>query len=140
MKHRVLLVDDEPNIMSSLKRQLRTHYDVYTADDPEKALVDLKKGSPFSVVTSDYRMPQMNGIEFLKEVKSRCPETTRMILTGYADLDNAIMAVNDGHVFRFLTKPCEKETLLENIREAAKQYDLITSKRILLEQTLKCEA
>ncbi|WP_321404460.1 HD domain-containing phosphohydrolase [Maridesulfovibrio sp.] len=137
MKHRILLVDDEPNILSSLKRQLRTYYDVHTADDPEKALGYLKKGKPFSVVISDYRMPQMNGIELLKEVKSRSPETTRMILTGYADLDNAIMAVNDGHVFRFLTKPCEKETLLENISEAAKQYDLITSKRILLEQTLK---
>lgn len=137
MKHRILLVDDEPNILSSLKRQLRAYYDVHTANDPEKALVDLKNGKPFSVVISDFRMPQMNGIEFLKEVKSRSPESTRMILTGYADLDNAIMAVNDGHVFRFLTKPCEKETLLQNIREAAKQYELITSKRILLEQTLK---
>ncbi|WP_415718350.1 HD domain-containing phosphohydrolase [Maridesulfovibrio sp.] len=137
MRHRVLLVDDEPNILSSLKRQLRAYYDVYTADDPEKALVDLKNEKPFSVVISDYRMPQMNGIAFLKEVKAYSPETTRMILTGFADLDSAIMAVNDGHVFRFLTKPCEKAVLLENINEAANQYELITSKRILLEQTLK---
>ena len=137
MKHRILLVDDEPNILSSLKRQLRGYYDVYTENAPEKALSSLNKENPFSVVISDYRMPQMNGIQFLKKVKSRSPETTRMILTGYADLDNAIGAVNDGHIFRFLTKPCEKETLLENINEAAIQYELVTSKRILLEQTLK---
>ncbi|WP_432737445.1 HD domain-containing phosphohydrolase [Maridesulfovibrio sp. FT414] len=137
MKHSIMLVDDEPNVLSSLKRQLRGQYDVHTSDDPEKALVELKNNKHIAVVISDYRMPQMNGIDFLKEVKSCSPDSTRMILTGYADLDNAIGAVNDGHVFRFLTKPCEKETLLENIREAAKQYDLVTGKKILLEQTLK---
>ena len=137
MKLRILLVDDEPNILSSLKRQLRGSYEVHTAEDPEKALAGLDRKHPFAVVISDYRMPQMSGIDFLKEVKLKSPETTRMILTGYADLDNAIGAVNDGHVFRFLTKPCEKETLLKNIKEAAEQYDLITGKRILLEKTLK---
>lgn len=137
MKPKILLVDDEPNVLSSLKRQLRNSYEVHTETDPEMALIELTPRKAYSVVVSDYRMPQMNGIEFLKEVKLRCPETTRMILTGYADLENAIGAVNDGHVFRFLTKPCENDVLLENLKEAVNQYELVTGKRVLLEKTLK---
>ncbi|WP_419779894.1 HD domain-containing phosphohydrolase [Maridesulfovibrio sp.] len=137
MKPSILLVDDEPNVLSALKRQLRSDFDVYTETDPEMALIELGQRKPFAVVVSDYRMPQMNGIEFLKRVKEICPETTRMILTGYADLENAISAVNDGHVFRFLTKPCDSVVLIENIKEAVNQYDLVTGRRILLEKTLK---
>lgn len=137
MKHRILLVDDEPNVLSSLKRQLRSLYEVHTQTDPKAALEEINPRKPFSVIVSDYRMPQMNGIDFLKEVKKRSPETTRMILTGYADLDNAMAAVNFGHVFRFLTKPCENEVLVENLKEAVNQYELVTGKRVLLEQTLK---
>ncbi|SDK91690.1 Response regulator c-di-GMP phosphodiesterase, RpfG family, contains REC and HD-GYP domains [Maridesulfovibrio ferrireducens] len=137
MKSRILLVDDEPNVLSALKRQLRGVYDVETEEDPTMALLSLNNKKPFAAVVSDYRMPKMNGIEFLREVRKRSPETTRIMLTGYADLDNAIRAVNDGHVFRFLTKPCENEVLLENLKEAVSQYDLVTGKRILLEKTLK---
>jgi len=137
MKTRILLVDDEPNILSSLRRQLRNHYEVEIEEDPTMALLALNRDQPFSVVVSDYRMPKMNGIEFLSEVRKKSPETTRVMLTGYADLDNAIRAVNDGHLFRFLTKPCEKNVFLKNIGEAIKQYELVTSKRILLEKTLK---
>ncbi|MBI9111912.1 HD domain-containing phosphohydrolase [Maridesulfovibrio ferrireducens] len=137
MKSRILLVDDEPNVLSALKRQLRGIYDVETEEDPTIALLSLNNKNPFAAVVSDYRMPKMNGIEFLREVRKRSSETTRIMLTGYADLDNAIRAVNDGHVFRFLTKPCEKEVLLENLKEAVNQYDLVTGKRILLEKTLK---
>ncbi|OEU65000.1 MAG: response regulator receiver protein [Desulfovibrio sp. S3730MH75] len=137
MKARILLVDDEPNVLSSLKRQLRNDYEVDTESDPAMALLSLESEKPYAAIVSDYRMPKMNGIEFLKGVKKICPETTRLMLTGYADLESAMRAVNDGHVFRFLTKPCEKETLLESLREAVKQYDLVTGKRILLERTLK---
>ncbi|MGL1864196.1 MAG: response regulator [Pseudodesulfovibrio sp.] len=137
MKTRILLVDDEPNVLSSFRRQLRNDYEVVTEEDPTMALLALNKKEPFAVVISDYRMPKMNGIEFLREVKKKAPETTRMMLTGYADLDNAIRAVNDGHVFRFLTKPCEKDHFLANVKGAVEQYELVTSKRILLEKTLK---
>lgn len=137
MKPSILLVDDEPNVLSALKRQLRSGFDVHTETDPEMALIELGQRKSFAVIVSDYRMPQMNGIEFLKRVKEICPETTRMILTGYADLENAISAVNDGHVFRFLTKPCDNAVLIENIKEAVNQYDLVTGRRILLEKTLK---
>lgn len=137
MSARILLVDDEPNVLSSLRRQLRSHYEVDVEEDPTMALLALDKKNPYAVVVSDYRMPKMNGIEFLGEVRKESPETTRIMLTGYADLDNAIRAVNDGNVFRFLTKPCDNDVLLENIKDAVKQYELITNKRILLEKTLK---
>ncbi|WP_031485178.1 HD domain-containing phosphohydrolase, partial [Maridesulfovibrio frigidus] len=137
MKARILLVDDEPNVLSSLKRQLRGAYEVDTESDPAMALVSLQSAKPYAAIVSDYRMPKMNGIEFLKGVKRIRPDTTRLMLTGYADLENAMRAVNDGHVFRFLTKPCDKETLLESLKEAVKQYELVTGKRILLERTLK---
>lgn len=137
MKPRILLVDDEPNVLSALTRQLRTNFDVHTETDPEMALIGLDPRKPYAVIISDYRMPQMNGIDFLIKVKDSCPETTRMILTGYADLKNAISAVNDGHVFRFLTKPCDSNMLQKNIKEAVNQYELVTGKRILLEKTLK---
>ncbi len=137
MSARILLVDDEPNVLSSLRRQLRSHYEVEIEEDPTKALLALDKKNPFAAVVSDYRMPKMNGVEFLREVRNKSPETTRVMLTGYADLENAINAVNDGHVFRFLTKPCPREVLLENLREAVNQYELVTAKRILLEKTLK---
>ncbi len=137
MKFKILLVDDEPNVLSALKRQLRGEYEVETSEDPALAILKINSKAPFAAVISDFRMPKMNGIEFLKEVRKRSPETTRIMLTGYADLDNAIRAVNDGHVFRFLTKPCENEVLLENLKEGVEQYELVTGKRILLEKTLK---
>lgn len=137
MNARILLVDDEPNVLSSLRRQLRSDYDVEIAEDPTMALHAIDKKSPFAVVVSDYRMPKMNGIEFLSELRKQSPDTTRVMLTGYADLDNAIRAVNDGNVFRFLTKPCDNDVLLKNVKDAVAQYELVTHKKILLEQTLK---
>lgn len=137
MSTRILLVDDEPNVLSSLRRQLRSDYEVEVAEDPTAALLSLDKKNPFAVVISDYRMPKMNGIEFLSELRKQSPDTTRVMLTGYADLDNAIRAVNDGNVFRFLTKPCDKDVLLTNVKDAVAQYELVTHKKVLLEQTLK---
>ncbi|NDV18577.1 response regulator [Pseudodesulfovibrio sp. JC047] len=137
MPPRILLVDDEPNVLSALRRQLRDRYRVETATNPAEALDTIDKMDPFSVVVSDFRMPQMNGIEFLNEFKTISPDTTRLMLTGYADLDNAIKAVNDGNVFRFLTKPCEKDLFLRNVKDAVTQYELVTIQKILLEKTLK---
>ncbi|WP_034633177.1 HD domain-containing phosphohydrolase [Maridesulfovibrio bastinii] len=135
--HKVLFVDDEENILSSLRRQLRKVFEVHTDSSPESALEKLNNGERFAVVVSDYRMPGMNGVDFLGHVRKICPDSTRVMLTGYADLDNAIKAVNDGNVFRFLTKPCPEEKLLENLKEAVRQYELVTAKKILLEKTLK---
>lgn len=135
--HKILFVDDEQNILSSMRRQLRKNFEVHTDTSPESALTKLREGERFAVVVSDYRMPGMNGVEFLGYVRKLCPDTTRVMLTGFADLDNAIKAVNDGNVFRFLTKPCSEEKLRDNLREAVRQYELVTAKKILLEKTLK---
>ncbi|WP_319582435.1 HD domain-containing phosphohydrolase [uncultured Pseudodesulfovibrio sp.] len=137
MKPRILLVDDEPNVLSALRRQLRDLYEVDVQSAPVEALKQLDRSKPYAAAVSDYRMPGMNGIEFLNELKKQSPETTRLMLTGYADLDNAIRAVNDGNVFRFLTKPCERDSLLQNVADAVHQYELVTAKRVLLEKTLK---
>lgn len=137
MGARILLVDDEPNVLSALRRQLRDQYEVVTETDPQMALLEMDKRNPYAAVVSDYRMPQINGIDFLHEVKKKSPDTTRLMLTGYADLENAIGAVNDGNVFRFLTKPCEKDVLRKHVADAVGQYELVTAKKVLLEKTLK---
>ncbi|BDQ38534.1 response regulator receiver modulated metal-depenent phosphohydrolase [Pseudodesulfovibrio nedwellii] len=137
MPVRILLVDDEPNVLSALRRQLRDLYEIEVETDPTMALLNINKKKPFAAVVSDFRMPKMNGIEFLNEFKKESPDTTRLMLTGYADLENAIRAVNDGNVFRFLTKPCDNDTFVNNVKDAVKQYELVTAKKVLLERTLK---
>ncbi len=137
MKHRILLVDDEPNVLSALRRQLRDLFDVEVQSDPTVAIAEIDRKHPYAAVVSDFRMPRMNGIEFLTEVKNQSPDTTRLMLTGYADVSNAINAVNEGNVFRFLTKPCEKDVLRKHVNEAVAQYELVTAKKILMEKTLK---
>lgn len=106
LKPRILLVDDEPNVLSALARQLHPLYQVSLTPSPEEGLLLLEREGPFAVVLSDMRMPKMDGATFLKHVRERSPDTIRLLLTGHADLESAIAAVNEGQVFRFLTKPC----------------------------------
>ncbi len=136
-KPRILIVDDEEKVLSSLKRQLRNDFQVDTNTDPSDALEKFNKSTSYAVVLSDYKMPKINGVDFLIQVKQLAPDSTRMMLTGFADLENAMRAVNEGHVFRFMAKPCPPETLFANLMEGTRQYELVTSKRVLLEQTLK---
>ncbi len=107
----MLLVDDEPNILDGFRRGLRKNFDLETAAGPELGLAALADSGPFAVVVSDFQMPSMNGFQFLSEVARRNPETVRVMLTGQADLRVAASAVNDGNVFRFLTKPCGTDDL-----------------------------
>jgi response regulator RpfG family c-di-GMP phosphodiesterase len=109
---------------------------VQTAQSPELGLQTVAEKGPFAVVVSDFRMPGMNGIQFLAEVKRANPDTVRIMLTGQADLTTAILAVNEGSIFRFLTKPCPTGTLTAALDSAMEQHRLITSERELLEQTL----
>jgi response regulator RpfG family c-di-GMP phosphodiesterase len=133
---RVLCVDDEPNILASLRRSLRLHYDVVTASSASEALTRIAQEPPFAVVVSDLRMPGTDGIVFLGCVRQRAPDTVRVLLTGQAELDGAIAAVNEGQVFRFLVKPCDQSALLGALRAAVGQYRLITAERVLLERTV----
>ncbi|NIQ03497.1 MAG: response regulator, partial [Nitrospinaceae bacterium] len=91
----------------------------------------------FAVVVSDMRMPDMDGIQFLSRVREHYPQTVRMMLTGYADVKTAMNAVNEGNIFRFMTKPCPPEVFEKVLSAGIEQYRLITAERDLLERTLK---
>jgi response regulator RpfG family c-di-GMP phosphodiesterase len=133
---RVLCVDDEPQILEGLGRVLRKKVELSTSAGPEAALARLDAGETFEVVVSDMRMPGMNGAALLARFHQRAPDTTRLLLTGYAELDAAVAAVNEGHVFRFLTKPCPPDVLIPALEAAVAQHRLVTAERVLLEQTL----
>jgi response regulator RpfG family c-di-GMP phosphodiesterase len=137
METKILFVDDDPNILAAYTRTLRKRYRMTTANGGEEALQLIQTDGPFAVVVSDMRMPGMDGIALLTHVRNFAPDTTRIMLTGNADMGTAIEAVNQGNIFRFLTKPCEPEDLAVALDGAIKQYQLVTSERELLEKTLK---
>jgi response regulator RpfG family c-di-GMP phosphodiesterase len=136
MADRILFVDDEPTVLEGYKRVLYPEFQVDTADGAANAFAAIKENGPYSVVISDMRMPVTNGAEFLAKVRKSDPDTVRMLLTGYTDLGAAVEAINQGNIFRFLTKPCEPEVLASAINAGIEQYRLITSERELLEKTL----
>ncbi len=132
----VLFVDDEQNLLDGMKRQLRRFYKVYTAPGGHEGLEIMEKEGPFPVVVSDMKMPIMNGAEFLKKARALAPDTTRLLLTGQADFNETIEAVNEGNIYRFLHKPCALPLLIQNLEDGIRQYNLIQDQRILLEETL----
>jgi len=134
---RVLCVDDEQSVLDALSRCLRTRYSVQTASSAIAALKLLEHEKPFMAVISDLKMPDMDGVSFLAEVRATAPDTIRILLTGHADLEAAMAAVNEGHIFRFLTKPCPPRLLLMAVDAAAEQHRLIMAERVLLQQTLR---
>ena len=136
MTDKVLFVDDEPNVLFAYQRELRKQFDVETALGAEEGLRAVGTRGPFAVVVSDFRMPRIDGNRFLTVVKKVAPDTVRMILTGYADVNTAINAVNEGNIFRFLTKPCAADVLTKALQAGIEQYRLITAERELLEKTL----
>jgi len=136
MKDRVLFVDDEPNVLDGIRRQLRNRVDIETANSAAAGLDIIKAQGPFAVVVSDMRMPEMDGARFLAKVNEIAPHTVRMILSGQADLESTIAAVNEGRVFRFLLKPCNSETLFGVIKNGIEQYRLLNAEKHLLENTL----
>ena len=136
MTEKILFVDDEPHVLESIRRQLRKRFDLETAATGEEALRILKNDGPFAVIVSDMRMPGMNGVELLSTVKDTFPDTVRMMLTGNADQETAIEAVNNGQIFRFLNKPCPPALFITSLALALRQYRLITAEKQLLQQTL----
>jgi len=136
MADKILFVDDEPAVLDGYKRILHKDFDLNTATGGEQALAEIHEHGPYSVVISDMRMPGMNGAQFLARVRQTAPDTIRMLLTGHADLNAAMDAVNEGNIFRFLTKPCEKEVLGKAITTGLVQYRLVTAEKELLENTL----
>lgn len=136
MAEKILLVDDDTNVLDAYRRILSREFRLETALGGEEALRMLENHGPFAVVVSDMRMPGMDGIQFLAKVKGLAPNTVRVMLTGNADMNTAIDAINEGHIFRFLNKPCGKEMMAKTLTAALVQYRLVTAEDQLLEQTL----
>ena len=115
---RILFVDDEERILRSLAMQFRRQYEVLTESDPVRALERLRS-EPVHIIVSDQRMPQMTGAELLTQAREIAPETLRILLTGYSDLDAAVEALNSGGIFRYLTKPWDQQEMAFTLRQAA---------------------
>lgn len=129
--HTVLCVDDEVNILNSLKRLLRKEsYTLLTASSGKEGLAILKDHD-VHLVMSDQRMPEMNGTEFLAEIKDKYPDIIRIILTGYTEVDAITESINRGHIYKFFLKPWNDENLKLEINKALDQYDLIKANRHL---------
>lgn len=133
---RVLCVDDEPHLLAALERTLFDQYELVTATSAGDALTVLKHEPPFAVVVSDMRMPGVNGADFLAEVRRQYPAVSRILLTGYADTESAIAAVNRGAIFRYLSKPCPREQLIEAIDAGVALHRRHEIERQLLSTTL----
>lgn len=127
MRTKILLVDDDEMLLAGLKRQLRNKFRVETAVSGEEAVKKVEKNGPYAVVVSDFMMPGMNGIDFLRQVKQSDPDTIRMMLTGSADMTTAIKAVNEGSIYKFHPKPCPADTLGDAIQSGIDEYQKITT-------------
>lgn len=140
MAERILVIDDDHHLLAGLRRQLSDTYDVVTAQGGAEALEQVNAvaaaQNPFAVAVCDMRMPGMDGIETLKRIKELAPDTVRIMLTGNADQQTAIEAINQGNIFRFYTKPYPVDQLRLGLEAACEQHRLVTAERELLEKTL----
>jgi DNA-binding NtrC family response regulator len=114
----ILFVDDEKRILRSLKALFKPHYNVHITTDGHEAL-EIVKNNTVHVIVSDQRMPVMSGVELLRQVKQVSPTTMRLLLTGYADLPAIIDSVNDGEIFRYISKPWDNDEIIRRVKEAA---------------------
>ena len=131
-QRRMLIVDDEENVTNALRRSLRREgYDIQVATRPADALALLRQ-APVDLVLSDHLMPEMTGLEFLKLVRDRHPDCVRLMLTGHADMQTAIDAINHGEIYRFLTKPWDDTEIKVTLHLAFEQLDLERENRRLL--------
>lgn len=130
-RHPILLVDDEEEILFSLRGLLRTEFELHTATNGAEALEILSRHSIHAIMT-DQRMPNMTGVELLRRAKAERPEAVRIVFTGYADIKAVIDAVNQGEIYRYLTKPWDPDELVAVFRQACDYYDRLSERRMLL--------
>ena len=135
-RHTILVVDDEPDVVQSVKDLLRLDYNVLGTTKAEDA-VKIMQEQEVDVVMTDQRMPEMTGVELLSQIKGPYPEATRLLFTGYADIRAVIEAINQGNVYRYITKPWDPDELETIIREACERHDLIVQRRILMDELEK---
>ena len=125
-------IDDEVNILYSIKRLLRKKdWTLLTFASPEEALADLKGRADVDIIVSDYRMPVMNGVEMLRILKQECPNALRIILSGHADLQGILLAVNQAEIYRFITKPWIDEDFIVTLENAI-QYQALAQENLRL--------
>lgn len=137
-KPEILCVDDESNVLDGLKLILRQKCKVSTCTSGGEGLDLIRsREDAFAVIVSDMKMPLMNGAAFLREARKLSPTTTRILLTGFSEMDAAIEAINEGGIFRFLTKPSQPKALVDVVDEGLQLHSSITAEKVLLEQTLK---
>lgn len=134
---KILIVDDDEKILAGIQRQQGGDFEISVAVGPHAALELVESEGPFAVVLSDMRMPEMNGVELLSCVHGKSPNTVRMILTGFAELKTTIEAVNQGHIFRFLSKPCDADDLGAALEAGLRQYAYVEAEKELVEGTLR---
>ena len=132
----ILCVDDEPQVLEGLRLHLKQRYTVHLAGSGAEGLEILRDTRHIAVILSDMRMPVMDGAKFLNAARTAAPEAVRMLLTGYTDMQSAIAAVNEGQIFRFISKPCPPDQLLAAFGAAVTQHQLIIAEKVLLQQTL----
>ncbi|MFC7521623.1 HD domain-containing phosphohydrolase [Xanthomonas populi] len=133
---RILCVDDEPNLLAAVERNLLGQFDVVTANGGEAGLAAIASGPPFAAIVSDMRMPGMDGAAFLAAARARAPDSVRLLLTGQADATSAIAAINQGAIFRYLCKPCPTDELVAALEQAVALRRATLLERELLETTL----
>ena len=133
---RILCVDDERNVLKSLRRLFidEDHYDILTAESGEEGLAVLRECPDISLVISDYRMPGMTGVEFLRQVNEHWPDTVRIVLSGYADTAAVVEAINAGQIYKFIPKPWNDDELKTTVAQALAHYQLFRQNEQLTEE------
>lgn len=132
----ILFVDDDDNLLMALRRQMRGKFNILTAVGGKTALQKFEENEPIAVCIADMRMPNMDGLQLLQKVREVSPETVCMMLTGNADQATAVDAINRGRIFRFFPKPYDPALLEDAIRDGLRQYQLITTERNMIQETL----
>ena len=139
---KLLCVDDERNVLRALERIfMDDDYEILTAISGEEGLAVLAENDDVQVVVSDFRMPGMNGVEFLRQVCEKYPETVRIVLSGYADTGAVVSAINEGQIYKFVSKPWSDEELRQTVAKAVEAFSLHRENRALAAEleTLKRE-
>jgi DNA-binding NtrC family response regulator len=126
----ILVVDDEKNVLDGIERLLHGEFSISKAQDADQGLESIQRFGPYAIVIADMRMPGINGARFLARVHKQAPDTVTMLLTGYRDIETAIVAVNEGRIFRYLRKPCKKEDLVKAIHLGLAQYNTNITKPV----------
>ncbi len=134
MQEKILFVDDEWRVLQGFQRLLQPTFQIETALSAAEALGKLTNNSRFAVVVCDMRMPEMDGVRLLTRIRTTHPEIVRIMLTGNSDQETAIQAVNEGHIFRFLTKPCAKPLLVKTLNDALIQFRLANNQQDLVDK------